>query len=124
MDLGANYDIDRAVLSNRTDCYWEQLQGFTLLVSESPITNKDEVLSNGGKFGPLSPWTASMKNYTVAINWRGQYVRIARSKGLALAEVQVFGKFAGSVTASTVAQPRPLAPTPLTWGRPLPGRQR
>ncbi len=113
VDLGAAYDIDRVVIWNRTDCCWDRLQNFTLLVSESPITNTNEVSGNGGKFGPLSPWKPSMTNYAVAVNRRGRYVRIAGGGGIALAEVQVFGKAADPFSASsnpTTASTKQAAP--------------
>lgn len=118
VDLGADYTIDRVVVWNRTDCCWERLQNFTLLVSSSPITNND-VPGNEGKYGPLKPWTASMKSYSVPVNRKGRYVRIKAdgNNGLAVAEVQVFGK---ATSQTTNADPFSAKPATASTKSPSP----
>ena len=99
VDLGAVYDIDKIVIWNRQDCCWKRLQNFIVLTSVNPLvtSGNGSVQGDGELFGPLNPWSANMKNYTIATKGKARYVRITLIQGasprpLSLTEVQVFGK--------------------------------
>lgn len=70
VDLGASYSISSIKLHNRTNCCPEQLDGFTILVSDQAFTGN----TGGTTFIANQPASDGAKSY--AGNGTGRYVRI------------------------------------------------
>ncbi len=104
VDLGGMYAISEIKIWNRTDCCWERLQNFYIMVSERPIQENNKVSFQFAQ-GPLSFTSETEKFKTWKNNVEGRYVRIfIEGTGiLSLAEVEVFGQ--------------PIKNTNVAWGK-------
>lgn len=92
VDLGAVYDVNEIVIWNRTDCCWERLQNYFVMLSETPITSNSTTKNvvSKGSFQQNQP--NAVDNFGTS-GKKGRYVRVFtqnRSMPLSLAEVQVF----------------------------------
>ncbi len=91
VDLGSVSDISEIKIWNRTDCCWDRLQNFYVMVSESPIT-ANSTTANQYMPGPLSFNSAGEASKSLKKTARGRYVRIfiaGDNNILSLAEVEV-----------------------------------
>jgi hypothetical protein len=100
VDLESVHEISSIRIWNRTDCCRERLQGFYIMVSETPIASSDP---NGGQIfggGRQSFGSEDSREFRSTSITRGRYVRIFLDHDdyLSLAEVEVFGSpVSGSV---------------------------
>lgn len=109
VDLGAEYDIARIRIWNRTDCCAERGERFVLLASKEPFYESMSTLDEG--LGPVTPYFLGEQPQSFGGNRVAEvipatptvarYVRILlpRSMPLSLAEVQVFTQAPGEAAA-------------------------
>lgn len=118
VDLGKNYEINRVVIYNRTDCCQNRLDNFQIWVRESNATTWKS-FGVKGYYSPGDPQATSYRD-----NQAGRYVRIqiATQRGiLSLAEVQVFGTERNITTPTPQPTPvRPPTPQPTPVRPPTP----
>lgn len=102
VDLGAVYDVEEIVIWNRTDCCWERLQNYYVMLSETPITGNSTTRNVIAK-GSFTQNTQNVTKNLGSAGKRGRYIRIFTQNGtmpLSLAEVQVFAKEKANTTAN------------------------
>lgn len=112
IDLGANYDVSKIVIWNRTDdCCWNRLQGFYVMAAEHAITaNSTEGQFQFKSGGALSFSNDSQSSMTLEGNKKCRYIRIfipGNIKILSLAEVEIFGQTSKTQTSSSAATSLP-----------------
>lgn len=94
VDLGAVYDVEEIVIWNRTDCCWERLKNYYVMLSETPITSNSTTKNVVSK-GSFSANTPNVTTNFGVNGKKGRFIRIFTQNGtmpLSLAEVQVFAK--------------------------------
>ncbi|MCJ7622721.1 MAG: discoidin domain-containing protein [Anaerolineaceae bacterium] len=94
VDLGKVENIQRIKVWNRTDCCWDRLRDFYVLVSDVPFisTDLDTTLLQPGVSGYHISAEAGRPT-EVAVNRTGRYVRVqlVGSNYLSISEVEVWG---------------------------------
>jgi len=99
IDLGASFTIDQINVWNRTNCCTDRLDGFVLLVSDTPFTEAPldgkslaELRADPNIFSVMGPTDAPEKSEVDLNNAQGRYVRImlpGDNRILTVAEIEI-----------------------------------
>jgi hypothetical protein len=124
VDLGAVLQLTSINVWNRTDCCFERLADFYVLVSDVPFssTNLGTTLAQPGVSAYYTPGVGASLT-TITVNRTGRYVRVqlSGSNFLHMAEVEVFGVAAPTPTRTTPGTRTPTPSPTQTWTpRPMP----
>ncbi len=99
VDLGETYDIESINIWNRTDCCFEFLDNYYILISDIPFESQD-LVPTINQAGVSNFYQAGQAQTPSAVNIErsGRYVRIQLNKSafIGLAEVEVMGCPSGS----------------------------
>jgi hypothetical protein len=120
VDLGGSASISSIVIFNRTDCCASRLSDFWVFVSDTPFLATDTPATLQNRAGTFASHqtTAPNPSTTITLSGQGRYVRVQLSGAdyLSLAEVQVFGTGAPSI--SNVSQGKAAAQSSTLPGIP------
>jgi hypothetical protein len=109
VDLGASATVNAIVVWNRTDCCGTRLNDYWVFVSDTPFGATDTPAMLQNRAGTFSSHQTTAPNpFTViAAGAQGRYVRVQLTGAnyLSLAEVQVFGTGAASISDLALGKP-------------------
>ena len=108
VDLGAPATMSSVVVWNRTDCCGDRLSDYWIFISNTPFASTDTPATLQNRAGTWSSHQTSAPNPSGGVlvsGAHGQYVRVQLGVAniMNLAEVQVIGTIASSVTNVTSA---------------------
>jgi hypothetical protein len=97
VDLGAEYEIQKIVLHNRTDCCKERLRNFKVYVGNVPFADVSEaaLIAQSNWYTNYTGQVNNNATLTRVSGKTGRYVRVQLNTGgvpLSLAEVEVYGR--------------------------------